>query len=582
MTVFKSHRLRLSALLLSLCSFTSDAISATSQQPNVVFIICDDLNDFSSVFGGHPQALTPHMSTFAESAVTFQHAYSNNPVCAPSRASLYTGIYPHTSNNLFWAKWFDNPVLKNSKTMMEFFKENGYHVAGTGKNEHDHRRADWDFYKSKTDYGPYWSKGGGDRSANPWVPEPMASVGPIDGSFGPLRMDHEGQPEGAGWKYSWGKDQLLDFSDPETRDLTPDELNAQWAAQTLKKHAKDASAKPLFLAVGFVRPHTPLHVPQEYFDLFPEDELQLPEGIANDAEDTFLKTADPSDGKGKDKGYYYYKLLEESYGSAEAGIKQFLRAYLASVAAVDECIGTVIDAVNESGLADNTIIIVTSDHGWDMGQKGYIFKNTLWEDSTRIPMIIRAPGVSQAGQITQQPVSLIDLYPTLADLCNLQGDTRKNNQGAPLDGFSMRPLLANPQAGNWDGPDGALTMRFAGPQNNNVPAKQHWAYRTERYRYIVYNDGNEELYDHSNDPHELRNLADNPEYASLKAQYKKAIFDQLPSKEESHKTAEKAQAANKVDAEKWKNLYFKKHPEADTNQDGTLSWPEFQKHKKGQ
>lgn len=512
--------------LLTLFCFGSISFALT-EKPNVVFIICDDLNDFTSVQGGHPQAYTPNMARFAETGVSFENAYSNNPVCAPSRASLYTGIYPHTSNNLFWAKWYENPILKNSKTMMEFFRENGYRVVGTGKNEHHHRPSDWDFYKAKADYGPYWSKGGKDRSANPWVPEPFASVGPIDGSYGPLRMDHEGQPEGAGWKYSWGKERLLDFIDPQTRDLTPDELNAKWAAQTLLEHADNPSASPLFLAVGLVRPHTPLHAPQEFFDRFPEDEVFLYGQIPNDAADTYLKTADPSDGKGIDKGYHYYQLLKESYENAEAGVKAFLQAYLACVAAVDACIGTVIDAVERNGLAENTIIIVTSDHGWDMGQKNYLFKNTLWEDSTRIPMIIRAPGVSQAGAKTRQPVSLIDLYPTLVDLCNLEGETRKNSQGAPLDGFSMRPLLENPNAGEWDGPEGALTMRFAGPKNNKKPNQQHWAYRTERYRYILYNDGNEELYDHHNDPHEWRNLAENPAYSSLKTEYRQAIFKQI-------------------------------------------------------
>ena len=557
------------------------ATSSDPTRPNVVFIICDDLNDFGSVYGGHPQALTPRMCSFAESAVTFQHAYSNNPVCAPSRASIYTGIYPHTSNNLFWAKWFDNPVLKNSKTIMEFFKENGYYVAGTGKNEHHHRPADWSEYKSKADYGPYWFDGQ-KRNANPWVPAPFSNIGAIDGSFGPLRMDHEGQPTGAGWKYGWGKEQVLDFGSHDTRDLTPDELNAEWAAETLKRFAEDASAQPLFLAVGFVRPHTPIHVPQEYFDRFPVDELMLPASIPNDVDDTYLKSADPSDGNGYDKGYRYYKLLEESYGSSEQGIKAFLRAYLAGVAAVDDCIGTVIDAVEENGLADNTIIIVTSDHGWDMGQKGYLFKNTLWEDSARIPMIIRAPGISQAGQRTQQPVSLIDVYPTLVDLCNLQGDTRKNTQGAPLDGFSMRPLLTDPSSGNWDGPDGALTMRFAGPKNNHIPAKQHWAYRTERFRYIIYNNGKEELYDHANDPHEWNNLAGNPEFDKLKSQYKKAIFDQLPYNEEAMETVNIKKEPSKGGAEFWKDTYFKKYPQADANEDGTLSWPEFKKHKRGQ
>jgi arylsulfatase A-like enzyme len=194
---------------------------------------------------------------------------------------------------------------------------------------------------------------------------------------------------------------------------------------------------------------------------------------------------------------------------------------------VDDCIGTVIDAVEQNGLAHNTIIVVTSDHGWDMGQKKYLFKNTLWEDSTRIPMLIRAPGISVAGTQTRQPVSLIDLYPTLVDLCDLEGDTRKSSQGTPLDGFSMRPLLEDPQAGEWAGPDGALTMRFAGPKNNGKPLKQHWAYRTERFRYILYNNGNEELYDHHNDPHEWHNLADQPEYAAIKSQLNQGILNFL-------------------------------------------------------
>lgn len=550
-----------------------------SDKPNVVFIICDDLNDFSSVLGGHPQALTPHMSRLAETAVSFQNAYSNNPVCAPSRASLYTGIYPHTSNNLFWAKWYDNPVLKNCKTIMEFFRENGYRVVGTGKNEHHHRNTDWDFYKAEADYGPYWSKGGKDRSANPSIPEPFASVGPIDGSFGPLRMDYDEQPEGAGWKYKWGKERVLDFSDTNTRDLTPDELNAQWAAKTLQEQAGNPSAKPLFLAVGFVRPHTPLHVPQKYFDRFSKESLTLP-GIPNDSDDTHLKTADPSDSDRKDKGYLYYQLLRESYGSADAGLKAFLHAYLASVAAVDDCIGTVMDAVDQNGLSDNTIIIVTSDHGWDMGQKGYLFKNTLWEDSTRIPMIIRAPGVGQPGRQCKEPVSLIDLYPTLIDLCGLVGETRKNNKGAELDGFSMRPLLANSTADNWQGPEGALTMRFAGPANDKVPALQHWAYRTERYRYILYNDGNEELYDHQNDPHEWKNLALEVPFQSLKRKFKNAILKQLPSEEESLRAYKLAEQTRQAKVESWKNHYFKKHPEADTNNDGALSWPELQAHQK--
>jgi arylsulfatase A-like enzyme len=577
MHLFRPYQYKL-CIFLAILS-VSLAVAQPISKPNVVFIICDDLNDFSSVFGGHPQAITPNMSRLAKKAVTFQNAYTNNPVCAPSRASLYTGIYPHTSNNLFWAKWYENPILKNSKTMMEFFRENGYRVIGTGKNEHHHRPTDWDFYKAKTDYGPYWSRGGKDRSANPWVPHPFADIGAIDGSFGPLRMDYKNQPKGAGWKYRWGKERLLNFDNSNSRDRTPDEMNAQWAADTLKEHSTANSSQPLFMAIGFVRPHTPLHVPQEFFDRFPKKDLELYGVIMDDASDTYLKTADPSDGKGIDKGYYYYQLLEESYGEAEAGVKAFLRAYLACVAAVDACIGTVVDAVDQNGLSENTIIIVTSDHGWDMGQKGYIFKNTLWEDSTRIPLLVRAPGVSKNGYSSNQPVSLIDLYPTLVDLCDLKGDTRKNSQGAPLDGYSMRPLLSNPQAGQWEGPKGALTMRFAGPNNDKVPAMQHWAYRTERYRYIIYNDGNEELYDHHNDPNEWFNLALQPKYTALKAEYKQAIFEHFPNQEDSQKLKERSTDQEQAKAKFWKDRYFKRHPSADSNGDGVLSWPEFQQHK---
>ena len=165
---FLNRIIAFTSLCLGIASF------AAEKNFNVVFIICDDLNDFTSVNGGHPQAYTPNMARFAKTAVSFENAYSNNPVCAPSRAILFTGKSPHTSNNLFRATWYEKQVLKHSKTMMEYFKENGYRVIGTGKNEHHHRPADWDFYKAKTDYGPYWSKGGKDRSANPWVPVPFA------------------------------------------------------------------------------------------------------------------------------------------------------------------------------------------------------------------------------------------------------------------------------------------------------------------------------------------------------------------------------------------------------------------------
>jgi iduronate 2-sulfatase len=222
-------------------------------------------------------------------------------------------------------------------------------------------------------------------------------------------------------------------------------------------------------------------------------------------------------------------MLAESYGSETKGIKVFMQAYLACVAAVDDSIKQVLEALEKSPLRDNTVVIITSDHGWDMGQKDYIFKNTLWEGSARIPMLIRAPGVSKAGGIAEQPVSLIDLYPTLIDLCELKGETRKNMEGAKLDGYSLRPFLKNPESGKWDGPDGALTMRFAGAETNKELNRQHWSYRTKDFRYIRYNNGAEELYDHRNDPYEFNNLAHETKFFELKNQLHQRIKEELSS-----------------------------------------------------
>jgi iduronate 2-sulfatase len=544
-------------------------LSAESKK-NVILIVCDDLNDYISEPGAHPQAIAPNLKSFAKSAVRFSQAYSNNPVCAPSRASFLTGIYPHTSMNLFWGNWTKNPTLKNSKSMMAYFRDNGYHVVGTGKLMHHHVKSEWSEFKNQTDYGPYWFNGK-DRVAHPSVPKPFNDIGCIDGSFASLGDVPKGA-KGSGWVTGWGPAKLLDFSeDNPNRDLTADEKNAKWAIQKIKEFEKQKNGKPFFLGLGFVRPHTPLHVPQKYFDMFPENETQLPILKENDKDDTYLHVSDAS-GK-ESKGIKYFELLKKSYPNKLEGIKAFTRAYLASVAAVDDCIGQVIKALDASPLKENTIVVVTSDHGFNMGEKDFVFKNSLWEESTRVPMIVRAPGVSKAGSVVTQPVSLIDIYPTLKDLCGLTTDTRKNNQGAKLDGHSMRPLLKDPSS-TWEGPDAALTMVYTGPQNNNKLKQQHWSIRTEQFRYIRYNNGKEELYDHKNDKNEWSNLAEHPEYKSVKDKLYAKLDQMLP------KASPKSSKEKPKSNEYWKDLYFKRYPAADTNKDGQLSWAEFNAHKK--
>ncbi len=474
-----------------------------SARPNVVLIVCDDLNDYVSGMGGHPQARTPQIARLASSGVTFTRAYSNFPICAPSRGSFLTGVYPHHSRYLTFAKWYENPVLKNCKTLMEHFRDNGYRVTGSGKLLHHNLPSAWDEFKHKADYGPFVYDGR-QRVAHPSVPEPFRSIGPVDGSFAPLSDVPFGGQGGRGWIYgTWGKVEPLRYRDEDDRDPTPDERNAAWAAARLAEFAREPGDGPFFLGVGFIRPHTPLHVPGRFFDMFPTEKLELPTIQPGDAEDChYAEVYDP-----EVKGLKYFRLLKQSYPDLEDGLKAFTQAYLASVAAVDECIGRVVQAVDDSPLRTNTIVVVTSDHGWNMGQKDYLFKNSLWEESARVPLVIRAPGVARRGGACRHPVSLIDLYPTLVDLCALEGDTRKGPEGAPLDGHSLRPFLEDPAGGAWDGPDAALTVIFAGRGSGMDPARQHWSVRTARWRYILYNNGAEELYDHQADPHEWTNLA---------------------------------------------------------------------------
>lgn len=556
-------------------------------QPNVLLIVCDDLNDYVGHLGGHPQARTPHMDALAQSGVSFRRAYCQDPICAPSRASLFTGVYPFRSGDFTFKPWFEFPVFQNSRTLMEHFRANGYHVVGSGKLMHHHRASDWDEFPHKADYGPF-AYDGRAQVGHPSVPEPFRSIGPVDGSFAPLEDVPFGGRDGKGWIYgAWSKTvQPLRYVSDHDRDPTPDERNARWAADRIGQFARENDGKPFFLAVGFIRPHTPMYAPKRYFDLFPLTSLQLPAIQPDDKADTHYRELFTDE----IKGIHYYRTLGQSYPTIEDGLKAFLQAYLACVAAVDDCVGTVVEAIDGSPFKDNTIIIMTADNGWNMGQKEYLFKNSPWEESCRVPLIVRAPGVANAGGMAEHPVGLIDIYPTLVDLCGLKGDTIKSPGGLPLDGHSLRPFLADPKAMKWGGPDGVPSTVFAGecakkklaPGEETNPAKQHWSLRTLRWRYVRYNDGQEELYDHDADPHEWTNLADKLESAAtldsfradLTAWMQRSATPQAAGQPDVPRRSE-----TKTDAEAWKDTFFKKHPAADVDHDGILSWPEYKAYK---
>lgn len=524
---------------------------------NVLFIICDDLNDFEGVFGGHPQAQTPHMDALAASGVTFINAHSNAPICGPSRSSFVTGIYPHTSNNYAFENWynpgrsgwFQNPILQNSKTIMHYMRDNGYQSYGTGKIMHHdladnyvypagHPEAgqlqtDWDEYGAKAHYGPMaYDPGSGAVVNHPKVPQSFfEGAGSLNSLFGSLADVPTINGYTGWWETGWGNNPFHYVND-NNRDDMQDELVRKWAVNKLTAIGPN---EKFFMMVGFHNPHTPLVAPQSYFDLYPLESLQLPARIENDIADTYFR----NNAKPDTSTLKVYRSMLNSvgevtadgtvYATEEALLKEYLQAYLACVSFVDAQIGALIDALDTSSHAANTIVVLTSDHGYEFGEKEALSKNTLWENSTRVPLVIRVPGLaSSAGQQVDEPVGLIDLFPTIRDLCGLTSDTKKNAQGADLDGHSLRPLLENPIAGLWQGPDVALSM--VSTENSDDRLSKNFAVRSKDWRYIRYANGQEELYDLVNDPYEFMNLIDSSDADVLaqKGFLTNALFDLVP------------------------------------------------------
>ena len=492
--------------------------------PNILLIMVDDLNDYNEDLNGHPQVITPNIKNFAKSAVSFKNAYSNDPMCGPSRSSMLLGVYPHNSSNFWQKSWLQNEVLSNTKTIMEKFKENDYNVIGSGKILHHNKNDLWSEFEHQADYSPIAYLGEWERGkkgiAHPSVPKPYRTIkeldglnmagGAIDGSYGPLTNLDSIKIDGKQVRWAYGpsrQGKTFNYIDEDNRDLTPDEINANWAEKRLLELASSDNDNPFFLAVGFLRPHTPLIVPKKYFDMYPLENIQLAKILENDKEDTYLHTVSQFETPGRSvRSIEMYKNLVSSYYDDEEGLKRFTQAYLACVTAVDDNIGQVLSAVNNSNLKDNTIVVIVSDHGWTMGEKEHVYKNSLWEESTRVPFLIRAPGISKADSKVYHPVSLIDVYPTLLDLAGLDNETIKNEKGKSLDGFSLKPFLNNPELKDWEGPDAALSVVYTSDKNAEIPSNHHYSVRTKDWRYILYNTGEEELYNNANDPKEWNNL----------------------------------------------------------------------------
>ena len=452
-------------LLAAMLTLVSTAIAAKA--PNVLFLMSDDLSTALSGFG-HPQCKTPELDKLAERGMRFENMHCQYPVCGASRASLMSGLYPYTNRPLGNAGTLRGN-MPDVVTMSQLFRKNGYRVGRVSKIYHMGIPMEIIAGTAIRDDPHSW-----DEVVNIKAPEQNAPG------------------EKTNWSPKNKSSQSFTGVVAEGDDLLhADGMAANHAIDFLKRH-KD---KPFFLACGFVRPHVPLVAPVKYFDLYDRDAMKAPVVPENDLEDVpgIIRN---------------YKRNSTSYGVTPELHKGLLEAYYASISYMDAQVGRVLDALEELGLADNTIIVFTSDHGYLLGHHNKFQKQHLFEEATRVPFIVSIPWMkNQHGKATTHITELIDLYPTLAKLAGLKAPNS-------LHGKSMVPLLKNPNSDGWK-KEVAFTISRSGGES----------IRTREWRFTQWGFGADgmELYDLRNDPGEFTNLAMKSKYSVQLNKLKKQL-----------------------------------------------------------
>jgi len=480
-------RLLLLLLLCLLCAGCSTPETTDTERPNILVISLDDMNNWIEPMGGHPQARTPNLNSFAESALTFRRAYTISPSCNPSRTAMFSGKAPWETG------LYNNPqiwrhVVGDEKMMSEHFRDAGYHVAGAGKIYHGNMPdpRSWDaYYPDSIRHMPKY-----------WLPVRDQATGETSFALTDNEI-REDDPKGVTFNMPpfQGMYIAFDFEPlPVATEETGDYLSVEWISKQLKlKHDK-----PFFMAAGIYRPHLPWYVPQEYFDKFPLEDIQLPELLETDLDDV------PVAGQQVARNRYHDRVTE-------AGLwKKAVQGYLASINYADELVGKLLADLDASEYADNTIVVIFSDHGWQLGEKEHWRKFSLWEDVLNTVLMIRVPeGVSGLpsgnvrGGVSNRAVSLIDVFPTLTELAGIESKPG-------ISGRSIVPLLADPET-EWSYPV------------VSVYGDGHYSVIHENWHYILYADGGEELYNLAEDPNEWNNLALNSDQMDRKRQLASAI-----------------------------------------------------------
>lgn len=459
-------------ILVTAISATRVAAASATTKPNVLFIAVDDLNDW--VIGSQRGIQTPHLDRLRARGTLFANAHCASPSCHPSRLAVMTGVRPSTSgidHNVYsrsQASWRTGPdsgtgALAKAVVLSQHFRSHGWRAAGVGKIFHGLQWVDgsendpeaWD------DYFP---------SALDQIPPQIRPDDLIEDAARGITGE---RPLGGGLGR---RGQVFGANPIQAPDAAMSDTHvADWAIGQLRQARAE---QPLFLAVGFFRPHIPWEVPQKYFDAYPLHEIRRPKVLAGDLDDTHGHNRVP---------WHDWVLANEDKFQMWG---RLIQGYQASITFMDAQLGRVLDALDASPQAKNTIVVLWSDHGMHLGEKQNWEKFTLWERSTRVPLIIAGPGVSRPGSQVSSPASLIDLYPTLCELA-----------GIPIppqcEGTSLRSQLQDPAAPRTMP---AITTQTLAKQSGH-------AVRDDRWRYIRYFDGFEELYDHASDPDEFTNLA---------------------------------------------------------------------------
>lgn len=413
-----------------------------NERPNVLFIVVDDLNDYVGALDGHPQVHTPNIDRLSEEGVLFTNAHTAAPLCNPSRVAVFTGMDPRSS------KVYDNDVnfrdiYPDLKTLPELLKESGYQTMGSGKINH----------------GPYPDP----QSWNYFYPS-LEQQRPDD-------IPTTFEPKNGFSELDWGliEGEEQDMSDYQVANWVIDELG------------KDHDS-PFFLSAGIYLPHPKWYLPERLFSKYTSMDLEVPKGFyENDLLDV------------PEKANPLTRIHDKITSSGKWN--EALAAYLGSIEFADEQIGRILSALASSTYAENTIVVLWSDHGWQLGEKKHWKKGRLWERCSRVPVIIKSPWNSSFNY--DMPVNLLDIYPTILDLLNVPFPDHT------LDGHSLVPILND--------------SSYVRTQPSITTFKEgNYSVRDNVYRYITYDDGSEELYHMLDDPYEWTNLANIDDYDSIK------------------------------------------------------------------